>query len=152
MTRPRSDRVSEAEIVSQQVRLKIEDSPESTSTRRDKWSELRAKTFPDPASRERHARKVRGIVAVRRMLQLIDAERERAGLSKSDLARKIGVSPATVRRLFTSPTSNPTLRTIVDLFMALDLEIEVRPRDRMSMNGDSRDVGRLNEPAPSVTR
>jgi ribosome-binding protein aMBF1 (putative translation factor) len=127
--------------------LELEDSPESTSSRPDKWSELRAKTFPDAAARERHARKVRGIVAVRRMLQLIDAERERAGLSKADLARKIGVSPATVRRLFTSPTSNPTLRTIVDLFLALDLDFQVQRRDRMSPNGESRDAGRLGASA-----
>ena len=129
MARPRMDRVSEAEIVPQRVQVKIEDSPEATSSRPNKWAELRAKTFPDPASRERHARRVKSIVAVRRMLQMIDAERERTGLSKSDLARRIGVSPATVRRLFTSPTSNPTLKTIVDLFTALDLEIDVRPRD-----------------------
>jgi ribosome-binding protein aMBF1 (putative translation factor) len=152
MTRPRRDRVSEREIIPERLRLKIEDLPDATSSRPDKWSELRAKTFPDPASRERYARKVKSIIAVRRMLQLIDAERERAGLSKSDLARRIGVSPATVRRLFTSPTSNPTLKTIVDLFSALDLEVEVRPRDGISANGDSRGPGRLKVSAPPVTR
>jgi ribosome-binding protein aMBF1 (putative translation factor) len=152
MTRPRPDLVSETEIVPQ-VRLKSEDSPETLSPpRRDRWSELRAKTFPDAAARERYERKVKSIVAVRRMLQLIDSERERTGLSKSDLARRIGVSPATVRRLFTSPTSNPTLRTIVDLFTALDLDIEVRPRDRIPTPEDAPEASRLNAPAPSVTR
>ena len=152
MTRPGLDRVSETATVPQRFELKAEDLPEATSSRPGKWAELRAKTFPDPAARERYERKVKGIVAVRRMLQLIDAERERAGLSKSDLARRIGVSPSTVRRLFTSPTSNPTLKTIVDLFIALDLEIEVWPRGRKSPNGDSGAVGRSNEPVPSVTR
>ena len=94
----------------------------------DRWSEIRARLLSDPTARERYERNVKSIVTVRRMLQLIDAERERVGLSQSDLARKIGVNPATVRRLFTSPTSRPTLTTIVDLFTALDLEIEVRPR------------------------
>ena len=148
MDQSRSDRWLEVEP----IRLGPDDSPDTTAPGSGKWAELRAKTFPDGPARERYERKVKSIVAVRRMLQLIDAERERAGLSKSDLARKIGVSPATVRRLFTSPTSNPTLKTIVDLFVALDLEFEVWPRDRMSNNGDSRHVGRVNEPALSVTR
>lgn len=148
MTSPRVDEWSEVG----RLPLKQEDSPSSTRPRPDKWSEIRAKTLSDPIARERYERKVKSIIAVRRMLQLIDAERERAGLSKSALARRIGVSPATVRRLFTSPTSNPTLKTIVDLFIALDLEIEVRPRESKSTNGDSHAVGRLNEPAPSVTR
>src|SRR5687768_14506744 len=98
MTRPGLDRVPNPEEVRGPLPLKIGDLPEgwpdAASPRPDKWSELRAKTFPDAAARERHARKVKGIVAVRRMLQLIDAERERAGLSKADLARMIGVSPA----------------------------------------------------------
>jgi transcriptional regulator with XRE-family HTH domain len=62
------------------------------------------------------------------MLQMLDAERERAGLSKAELARRIGASPATIRRLFTSSHANPTLRTIVDLFDALDVEITLRHR------------------------
>ena len=152
MVPPRLDRVAETETLPGRVVLKRDDSPESSSTRPDKWSELRAKTYPDAAARERHARKVKGIVAVRRMLQLIDAERERAGLSKADLARKIGVSPATVRRLFTSPTSNPTLKTIVDLFLALDLDFQVQHCDTMSPNGESRDAGRSDAPASSASR
>jgi ribosome-binding protein aMBF1 (putative translation factor) len=147
MTSPRVDRRPDVEHLS----VKVEDAP-PTHSRPDKWSEIRSKTLSDPVARERYERKVKSIIAVRRMLQLIDAERERAGLSKSALARKIGVSPATVRRLFTSPTSNPTLKTIVDLFIALDLEIEVRPRDGMRTNGDSRGPGRLNVSAPPVTR
>ena len=152
MTRPRLDRMSELEVIPKRVLLKIEDSPEATLSGPDRWSEIRAKTLSDPAARERYERKFKSVVAVRRMLQMIDAERERAGLSKSALARKIGASPATVRRLFTSPTSNPTLRTVVDLFTALDLEIEVRPRDVMSTSGDSRDHGRLNASVPPVMR
>ena len=152
MTRRRLRQVSEREIVPAPLRLKTEDLPDATLPRPDKWSQIRAKTLSDPVARERYERKVKSIVAVRRLLQLIDAERERIGLTKSALARKIGVSPATVRRLFTSPTSNPTLKTIVDLFIALDLEFEVRPGDSTSTNGDSRAVGRLNEPAPSVIR
>jgi transcriptional regulator with XRE-family HTH domain len=68
------------------------------------------------------------VSSVRELLKLIDVERERAGLSKADLAQRIGTSPATVRRLFTSESANPTLRTMLDLFDALDLELALQPR------------------------
>jgi ribosome-binding protein aMBF1 (putative translation factor) len=148
MNRPQPDRWFEVEPIS----LGPDDSPEVISRSSDKWSELRAGTLSDPAARERYERKFKSALAVRRMLQMIDSERERTGLSKSDLARMIGVSPATVRRLFTSPTSNPTLKTVVDLLSALDLGIEVRPRDGTRTNGDSGNTDRLNASAPSVTR
>ena len=152
MTRPRLDRVPELELSVEPVRLKTDDSPTANSRKPDKWSEIRAKTLSEPAARKRYERKLRSIVAVRRVLQMIDAERERAGLSKSALARTIGASPATVRRLFTSPTSNPTLKTVIDLFKALDLEIEVKPRDGTRKAVDSRNLDHLNASAPSVTR
>ena len=70
MNQAHRDRWLEAEP----LRLGPDDSPEAMSPGPGKWSELRAKTFY-AASRERHERKVKSIVAVRRMLQLIDAER-----------------------------------------------------------------------------
>jgi ribosome-binding protein aMBF1 (putative translation factor) len=152
MTQPQLDRVSELEHGTQPMRLKTDDLPSSTSPSPGKWSEIRAKMLSDPVARERYERKVRSIVAIRRMLQMIDAERERAGLSKSALARKIGATPATVRRLFTSPTSNPTLKTVVDLFTALDLEIEIKPREGIRKAVDSRNIDRMTPSTPSVTR
>jgi ribosome-binding protein aMBF1 (putative translation factor) len=152
MTRPRLDRGSKLELSAGPTWLKSDDSPAATSPGPDKWSEIRAKTLSDPAARERYERKFESVVAVRRMLQMIDAERERAGLSKAALARKIGASPATVRRLFTSPTSNPTLKTVVDLFKALDLEIEVKRRDAMSERVGSHGLGRFNPSSPPVMR
>ena len=96
-----------------------------------RWAQIRDRKLSTPALREQYERTRDSIITMRRMLQRIDAERERAGLSKSELARRIGAHPATVRRLFTSPTVNPTLKTIIELFMALDLELEVRPRSRI---------------------
>jgi ribosome-binding protein aMBF1 (putative translation factor) len=94
----------------------------------DRWSVIRERTLSTPEVRERYRRTRAHVEGVRRMLQIVDAERERAGLSKSELARRIGTSPATLRRLLTSPTANPTLKTLFDLFDALDVEVEVRPR------------------------
>lgn len=98
------------------------------ASRSDRWSKIRERTLVDPATRARYERTRRSVLATRQVLQLIDAERERAGLTKSELAERIGTSPATVRRLLTSDSANPTLRTILDLFDALDLEFALQPR------------------------
>jgi ribosome-binding protein aMBF1 (putative translation factor) len=94
----------------------------------DRWSQLRARALRAPEDQEQYRRTRESTMAIRRVLQVIDVERERAGLSKSELARRIGASPATVRRLFTSPSANPTLKTIVDLFDALEVDMELRSR------------------------
>ena len=46
------------------------------------------------------------------------------GLSRSDLARQLRVSPAYITKLLNS-TSNLTLRTLVNLALALDLEVDI---------------------------
>lgn len=95
----------------------------------DRWTRIRERTLADAAARERYERTRRSVTSIRHVLQAIDAERERAGLTKAELAERIGTSPAAVRRLLTSDAANPTLRTILDLFDALNLEVAVRPRD-----------------------
>jgi transcriptional regulator with XRE-family HTH domain len=61
---------------------------------------------------------------------LIDAERRQAGLTKAELAQRIGASPAAVRRLFTADSANPTLRTVLELVDALELEMSLKPKSR----------------------
>ncbi|MDP2663177.1 MAG: helix-turn-helix transcriptional regulator [Dehalococcoidia bacterium] len=56
----------------------------------------------------------------------IDDERQRAGLSKAELARRIGMTPSVVRRLFSSKSSNPTLGTVINMAGALGLEVELK--------------------------
>lgn len=54
---------------------------------------------------------------------------EERGLSRSDLARRLRVSPAYVTKLLNS-TSNVTLRTLINIGLALDLRVgvELRPQ------------------------
>lgn len=54
---------------------------------------------------------------------------EEKGLSRSDLARRLRVSPAYVTKLLNS-TSNVTLRTLINLSLALDLRVGVKLRPR----------------------
>lgn len=101
-----------------------------TGTKPNRWAEIRERALADPAMRERYERTRRSVTATRQLLQLIDAERERAGLTKAELAERVGATPSAVRRLLTAEDSNPTLRTLLGLFDALDLEFSVKPKKR----------------------
>ncbi len=64
---------------------------------------------------ETHDRTERSVRRSPQLLMQIDAARERAGLSKADLARRIGTNPSVIRRLFSSGYGNPTLQTVLDV-------------------------------------
>ncbi len=78
-----------------------------------------------PASeREQFDRSVQALVARNRMLQVIEDSRVFENISKHDLAEKAGLDPASVRRLLTAETANPTSETIVRLMSALHVKLE----------------------------
>lgn len=58
----------------------------------------------------------------------LDDAREAQGLTKSELARRLGAEPAAVRRLLTSPQPNPTMTTFVAAADALGLEVRLTRR------------------------
>jgi ribosome-binding protein aMBF1 (putative translation factor) len=116
----------------------------------ERWAEIRARKLADPLARERYERTRRSVLAVREVLQRIQREREKAGLSKADLARRIGANPAAIRRMFTSGSSNPTLKTILELADALDLEIELSPREQ-GIPARARTLGRSDALLPQST-
>lgn len=68
------------------------------------------------------------IDAVDSILRQLDAERERQGLSKAELARLADKKESFVRRLLTSGDSNPTLETVVALAHELELEVTLQRR------------------------
>lgn len=58
----------------------------------------------------------------------LDDLRVELDLSKSDLAREAGVNPVSVRRLLTAETSNPEVRTLLQLAYAMGYELTLTPR------------------------
>jgi ribosome-binding protein aMBF1 (putative translation factor) len=97
-----------------------------------KFDDLRARYVQTPEEIEEYERTVRTIATIRRFLMAIDEERRRLGISKAKLARRIGADPSVVRRLFTSEDSNPTLRTVVEMLSALDIDVQLTPAERPS--------------------
>lgn len=68
------------------------------------------------------------IDAIDRIIRGLDAERERRGISKAELARLTDKRSEVLRRLFTAKGANPTLETVIDIAQALDLDLVLTPR------------------------
>jgi DNA-binding XRE family transcriptional regulator len=87
----------------------------------------RASRLRDPEFRAEYETASAEIAQIDAVLRTLDELREEAGLSKAEIARRIGKNPASVRRLFTAQ-ANPELKTIVSLAHALHAEVEIVPR------------------------
>jgi DNA-binding XRE family transcriptional regulator len=83
----------------------------------------------DPEFRAAYERARREIDLVDTVMRKLDELRETAGMSKTELARRIDRSPSSIRRLFTSG-GNPTLTLLASIAAELDADIEIVPRQR----------------------
>ncbi len=109
------------------------------------FDELRDEMLQTPEQREEYERAVRRMVAVRKMLMAIDAERERRGMSKNDLAELVGMNPAAIRRLFTSERANPALGTILEILAALRIEIEFKTPSAAFESAEGEETARKSD-------
>jgi DNA-binding XRE family transcriptional regulator len=77
------------------------------------------------AEYERARQEIEQIDAVIRSL---DELRKDVGISKAELARRVGRNPASIRRLFTAEQARPELPLIISIANALDASVEIKPR------------------------
>jgi DNA-binding phage protein len=80
------------------------------------------------------------IDTVDHLVRALDAAREKAGLTKTDLSKLVGMKPEVVRRLFTADEPNPTLETVLKLVNALNCSLDLVPRT-------GRRTARVRQPA-----
>jgi ribosome-binding protein aMBF1 (putative translation factor) len=80
----------------------------------------------DPEFRREYDAAQKQIAQVDAVVRALDHLRIETGMSKAELARRIGKHPAAIRRLF-SAEANPELSTIAALAVALDAEIKIVP-------------------------
>jgi DNA-binding phage protein len=90
------------------------------------WDDL-AGDLEDPGFLREYVAQSMRIATIDAIVNALDDAREAAGLSKAELARAIQVEPATIRRLFSSDKTNPTLGTLAEVAAALGLRITVEP-------------------------
>lgn len=69
----------------------------------------------------------RRIDDVDRIVRTIDERRVALGLTKAELARRVGTRPESLRRLLSARQANPTLATVVALAHELGLDILALP-------------------------
>lgn len=87
-----------------------------------------ARRLEDPEYRQAYEEARERIDQIDSVIRALDARREELHLTKAELARRAGVKPEAIRRLFSAEKPNPTLTTLVALAGALDLEILPTPR------------------------
>ncbi len=90
------------------------------------WDDL-ARDLEDPDFLRQYVVESIRIATIDTVVNALDEAREAAGLSKAELARAIQVEPATIRRLFASDKSNPTLGTLAEVAAALGMRITLEP-------------------------
>jgi DNA-binding phage protein len=95
-----------------------------TRTGFDRYFDDRKK---DPTFAAEYGQARAEIDAVDTLIRALDQARERSGLSKAALARRIDAKPEIVRRLLTDAGGNPTMTTVLKLLSALDCRLELVP-------------------------
>lgn len=81
----------------------------------------------DPAFAAEYRAARAEIDAIDKLIRALDAARLINGVSKAELARKIGAQPEMVRRLLTAPKGNPTMDTVLKVATALGYHLELVP-------------------------
>ena len=82
--------------------------------------------FVPADEREEFERGVEVLVARNRALEVLEKERQVQKVSKKVLADRAGLDYASVRRLLTSTTANPTSETMLRLFSALQIRVQAK--------------------------
>lgn len=86
-----------------------------------------ARRLEDAEYRTAHEEAATKIARVDFVMQTLEQRRNELRLSKAEIARRAGMKPDAVRRLFSAENPNPTLATLVAVAHALDLEIIPTP-------------------------
>jgi len=91
------------------------------------WDDLTSDMQDNPARAQRLTLEVARIEAIDHALNKLDEARDAQHLTKAELAEKIGVNPAGVRRLFTGENQNPQFGTVAVMAAALGYRLDLVP-------------------------
>lgn len=91
---------------------------------------LHTEWMGDPEYREAYERAARQTAQIDAVINTLDALRLDLGMSKAELARRVGRNASSMRRLFTASGARPELSLIVAIADALDAEVRIVPRKR----------------------
>lgn len=86
------------------------------------------KQMLDPELRYQFNLELQRQLTMQAILNELDLARTKAEITKAELSAQTSLDAVTVRRLLTSPKANPRLSTLVELAMAMNLELALVPR------------------------
>jgi DNA-binding phage protein len=123
------------------------------------WDDL-ADDLEDPEFLRAYVAESIRISTIDNIVNALNDAREAAGLTKAKLARAISTDPATMRRLFSSGASNPTLGTLAEVAAALGMKVTLEPLDRSEqtqvteslLSGQAADARGLAEHLSAIRR
>ena len=96
------------------------------------YAKRRQDWLADDATRAEYERARGEIEQIDTVIRSLDELRQDAGMSKAELARRVGRNPASIRRLFTAEQARPELPLIISIANALDANVEIKARSRRS--------------------
>lgn len=105
----------------------------------------------DPQNRAEFLTEFAVQMAMQAMIHQVDAMRSALELTKADLASKTGCDPVTIRRILTSKSANPTLRTLAELAVAVGAEWQL-VATKPSVPGNEALVNQLGNKAVDTGR
>jgi len=88
------------------------------------------------------------VSAIDDLVRALDAAREEQHLSKAELARRVGVDPAAIRRFFSTDAPNPTAQWLVQGGLALGYRFNLE-RDDSGDVGRTKSVAKRREAVPA---
>jgi DNA-binding XRE family transcriptional regulator len=92
------------------------------------YTKRRQEWLADEDTHAEYDRARQEIEQIDAVIRSLDELREDAGMSKAELARRVGRNPASIRRLFTAEQARPELPLIISIANALDASVEIKPR------------------------
>ena len=110
-----------------------------TRTGAERYFERR---LQDPSYAEAHQRATATISAIDDLVRALDSARAEQHLSKAELARRVGVEPAAVRRFFSTAAPNPTALWLVQVALALGYRFSLERDDSVEADRSRTAVGR----------
>jgi len=104
----------------------------------------RARRMRDPEYRRAYERAAREIAQTDAVIRELDALRVDLGMSKAELARRVGRNASSVRRLFTASRVRPEFPLLAALADALGAELRVvrRGEEPLRSGGENEPGGR----------
>jgi len=97
-----------------------------TTTPTGFWDDL-AEDLKAPEFRHQYLLESERIATIDRIINQLDEVRQELGVSKAELARAIGRTPESIRRLLTAKSVNPQLSLVAEMASALGYRVTLEP-------------------------